>query len=91
MFGGAGEKKGFDYAVKLKQEKVLAPIPILMITSVNLQLPTYHFSPNTDGEYLPVDDFVDKPAPPEVLTEKVKTLLEMKTSKWENWPNPSPQ
>ena len=89
MFGETKEKKGFDYAVRIKREKTLAPIPILMLTSVNVQLPTYHFSPKTDGEYLPVDEFIDKPAPPEVLTEKVKKLIEMKTSKWANWPNPS--
>ncbi len=87
MFGASGEKKGFEYAVKLKQEKSLASIPILMITAVNVQHPTYKFSPDTDGEYLPVDEFIDKPARPEELTEKVKKMLRMKTSKWENWPS----
>ncbi len=91
MFGETEEKKGFEYAVKLKQEKALASIPIMMITAVNVQHPTYHFSPETDGEYLPVDEFIDKPAMPEELTEKVKKLLEMKTSKWENWPNKAHQ
>jgi two-component system alkaline phosphatase synthesis response regulator PhoP len=91
MFGETEEKKGFDYAVRMKQEKALASIPILMVTSVNVQLPTHHFSPKTDGEYLPVDEFIDKPAPSKELTEKVKKLLELKTSRWVNWPNPSSQ
>jgi DNA-binding response OmpR family regulator len=91
MFGEKEKVKGFDYAVKLKNDKVLAPIPILMITSVNMRYPEFHFSPESDGEYLPVDDFIDKPAKPNDLIEKVKRLIEMKTSKWINWPNPPPQ
>ena len=33
------------------------------------------FSTKTDGEFLPVDDFVEKPIRPQVLLEKVKKLL----------------
>ena len=35
MFGEEEKIKGFDYAVKMKQDKALAPIPILMLTAVN--------------------------------------------------------
>ena len=63
-------------------------IPILMVTSVNIRRPGYKFSPDTDGEYLPVDDFIDKPAKPENLVKKVAKLLEQKVSRWANWPNP---
>ncbi len=35
MFGEEDIIKGFDYAVKMKQDKALAPIPILMLTAVN--------------------------------------------------------
>ena len=45
MFGEEDIIKGFDYAVKMKQDKALAPIPILMLTAVNVQHPTFHFSP----------------------------------------------
>lgn len=91
MFGEEEKIKGFDYAVKMKQDKALAPIPILMLTAVNVQHPTYRFSPDSDGEYLPVDEFIDKPAQPEELVEKVKKLMQMKISKWVNWPNPADQ
>lgn len=86
MFGSQEKTKGFDCAIKMKQSKLLAPIPILMITAVNAKRPLFRFSPSTDGEYLPVDDFVDKPAKPKELVQKVNALLEQGTSKWVNWP-----
>jgi two-component system alkaline phosphatase synthesis response regulator PhoP len=86
MFGEEEMTKGFDYALKLKKDKALAPIPILMVTAVNVRHSSFHFSPDSDGKFLPVDDFIDKPAQPEELVEKVKKLLEMKTSRWADWP-----
>jgi DNA-binding response OmpR family regulator len=88
MFGDAGATQGFDYAVKMKQDKALAPIPILMVTAVNLRKEQFKFSPQTDGEYLPVDDFIDKPAQPDDLVHKAKSLIDQKVSKWVNWPHP---
>ena len=86
MFGREQKADGFDYAVKMKQDKDLAPVPILMITAVNIRRPEFHFSPNTDEEYLPVDGFIDKPAQPKDLVEKVQALLSQKYSKWKEWP-----
>ncbi len=86
MFGSRKRTQGFDYAVKFKQDKELAPIPILMVTAVNLQYPTFGFSPKSDNEFLPVDEFIDKPAQPEELVSKVEKLLQRKRSIWANWP-----
>ncbi len=72
-------------------DKKLAPIPILMVTAINVRYPEFQFSPESDGEYLPVDDFIDKPAQPKELIQKVQKLLETKVSKWVNWPNPPAQ
>jgi len=91
MFGESQKTRGFDCALELKQDKVLAPVPILMVTAVNIRHKGFHFSPNTDGEYLPVDDFIDKPAQPEDLVQKVKELLKKGVSKWKNWPHPPSQ
>ena len=90
MFGEREESRGFYYAQKMKRDKDLAPIPILMVTAVNIRHKDFSFSPRTDGEYLPVDDFIDKPAQPEDLVRKVKKLLDQKVSKWKDWPNPTP-
>jgi len=89
MFGAREQTKGFDYAVKIRQDRELASIPILMVTAVNVRHPGFGFCPESDEEYLPVDDFVDKPAQPRELTEKVRRLLAQKTSNWKNWPERS--
>ena len=85
MFGRTEQAVGFDSAVEMKKDETLAPIPILMITAVNIRYPNFGFSPQADGDYLPVDEFVNKPADPEELISKVKALLKQKTSKWANW------
>ena len=87
MFGGTGKSQGFDYAVKMKQDKSIAAIPILMATAVNIDSKDYKFSPNTDGEYLPVDEFVEKRVQPAKLVRKVEALIKKGTSDWINWPD----
>lgn len=47
-------------------------IPILMLTSIHSTTPL-RFSPTED--YLPVDEFVDKPIDPDELLAKVDALL----------------
>ena len=61
MFGSRGESKGFNFAQKLRNEKQFADIPVLMLTAINTEKPDFNFSPETDGEFLPVDSFLDKP------------------------------
>ncbi|HUX94762.1 MAG TPA: response regulator [Bacteroidales bacterium] len=86
MFGSKGESKGFDFANKVRIDTQFAAIPILMLTAINSQSPFFNFSPDTDGEYLPVDSFLDKPVKFDELFLKVEDLLRQKTSKWQNWP-----
>lgn len=86
MFGSRGESKGFDFAQEIKLEKEYASVPILMLTAINTERPSFKFSPETDGEFLPVDSFLDKPVRSEELIEKVESLLRQKTSLWKNWP-----
>lgn len=47
-------------------------IPILMLTAIHSTTPL-RFGPTQD--FLPVEDFVDKPIDPEQLLEKVNSLL----------------
>ena len=49
-------------------------IPILMLTAI-VEKKQMKFSTQKDGDFLPVDDFVEKPIRPQVLLEKVKKLL----------------
>ena len=86
MFGNRGESKGFDFAQKIRTDKSLSDIPILMMTAINTEKPLFNFSPETDSEFLPVDAFLDKPVKTEELYSKVGELLKQKISKWRNWP-----
>ena len=75
--------EGFWTAQKLKstsprsQYRSYANIPILMLTAINSEV-DWRFSPNTDGEYLPVDDFVEKPIEPKELLQRVRNLITSK-------------
>jgi DNA-binding response OmpR family regulator len=89
MFGSDERTRGFDVALKLKGQRDIARIPILMVTAVNVRHPSFHFHPESDGEHLPVDAFIDKPAQPTELLAKVEELLEQGTSRWASWPQPA--
>jgi DNA-binding response OmpR family regulator len=80
MFGSKGESKGFDFAQNTKLNKKFAAIPILMLTAINNEKPSFKFSPETDGEFLPVDSFLDKPVHSDDLLGKVGDILQQKTS-----------
>ena len=49
-------------------------IPILMLTAI-VEKKHMKFSTKTDGDFLPVDDFVEKPIRPQVLLEKIKKMV----------------
>ena len=49
-------------------------IPILMLTSIS-EKTGMMFDPEEDREFLPVDDFVEKPIKPDDLLEKVGKLI----------------
>lgn len=68
-------KTGFDLAYKLKEDKTTCHIPLLMLTAINIEQAGFDTSPKIDGKYLPVDEFIDKPAQPDDLIEKVERLL----------------
>jgi CheY-like chemotaxis protein len=70
---------GFQTSLKLRdpaedsEYAAYRNIPILMLTAIHTTT-SLRFGP--DEAYLPVDDFVDKPIDPDVLLEKVSTLIE---------------
>jgi CheY-like chemotaxis protein len=70
--------EGFQVALTLRNsdpESEYAPyrqIPILMLTAIHTTTPL-RFGP--DEDYLPVDDFIEKPLEPDLLAQKVKELL----------------
>ena len=68
------ETEGFQVAQDLKSDPQLKEIPILMMTSVSAKS-GFSFNPQTDGDYLPVEDFVEKPVDPADLLARVAKLL----------------
>ncbi len=71
--------EGFQLAYQLKNDPQYSSIPILMVTSVT-QKTGFRFSPETDGDFLPVEGFIEKPVNPQQLLSKIKQLLQ-KTNK----------
>jgi CheY-like chemotaxis protein len=72
--------EGFHVSYELRDKdpkseyREFSKIPIIMLTSISQKM-GMKFSPEKDGEYLPVDEFVEKPIRVESLLEKVKKLL----------------
>ena len=67
--------EGFHFAYKLRQDQKLKKLPVLMITQIN-QESSFNFSPDTDGDFLPVEDFLEKPVTAEDLLSSVERLLQ---------------
>jgi len=69
---------GFHVSLKLRSPEPDSPyaafrkMPILMLTAIHTTTPL-RFAP--DADYLPVDEFVEKPISPESLLQKVEKLL----------------
>jgi len=74
--------EGFQISLQLRnpdpksEYAQYAHIPILLLTAIHKTTPL-RFGPDTN--YLPVDEFVEKPVQPAALLEKVKKLLAKKT------------
>jgi len=72
------QTEGFQVSLALRSRDpdseyaAYAQVPILMLTAIHQTTPL-RFSP--DSDYLPVDDFVEKPVKPGILLAKVKKLL----------------
>jgi CheY-like chemotaxis protein len=72
MMGAIDE--GFQVAYQLRQERETADIPILMLTAVSEQT-GFGFDPGRDAEFLPVDEFLEKPLSPRKLVDLVRKHL----------------
>lgn len=72
MMGKVDE--GFQVAYQLRGDAGTKDIPILMLTAVSGQT-GYDFDPKADGEFLPVDEFLEKPVSPRVLVDMVRKHL----------------
>jgi len=71
---------GFQFSYQLRnpdpksEYAQYAKIPILMLTGIGIRR-GMSFSPEADRDFLPVDDYVEKPVQPSVLLKRIEELL----------------
>ncbi len=71
------EFEGFNVSYDLRKDPKLKYIPILMATAIT-EKTGFSFSPDTDGEFLPVDDYVEKPVQQNDLIMRIERLLNLR-------------
>jgi two-component system alkaline phosphatase synthesis response regulator PhoP len=72
MMGKVDE--GFQVAYELRGDQATKDIPILMLTAV-ADRTGFGFDPARDREFLPVDEFLEKPVSPGKLVDMVRKHL----------------
>ncbi|MBN1317238.1 MAG: response regulator [Anaerolineales bacterium] len=66
--------EGFEVARTLREDHKLTALPIIMLSGIHSQkINPYRFAP--DGEYLPIDVFLDKPIKPDMLVRTIREIL----------------
>ena len=67
---------GFDLARKIRQTQEIRDLPVILLTEVNQKFPTDFSSDDIDPDWMPVQDFLEKPVDIETLLTKVRDLLQ---------------
>ncbi len=77
--------EGFHFVWQLRQrdEAYYKAVPIVVLTAIHEKTELRFYPDSADGtyqagEFLPVQDFVDKPVDPAVLLERIKRVLRLK-------------
>ena len=66
--------EGFYVCQRIRSCPEIGQVPIIMITAIH-QSTKFRFSPDTDENYLPADEFLDKPVNPSTLVQLVDKWL----------------
>lgn len=69
--------EGIMIARKIGDDKKLREIPILIITGMREQIAFLFPGQPVHPSFVPVDELIEKPVEPNLLLEKVSTLLKM--------------
>ncbi|MBL7077423.1 MAG: response regulator [Kiritimatiellae bacterium] len=70
---------GFDLARKIRRDPDIRDLPIILMTGVNEEFPMDFSVDDIDPDWMPVQDFLEKPASVPVLLEHVQKMLEAAT------------
>jgi two-component system, OmpR family, alkaline phosphatase synthesis response regulator PhoP len=68
------DDEGFQVSYAMRKDPQLTHIPIVMVTSVSSKT-GFSFDRNRDQDFLPVNEFLEKPVDPKVLIDKVRENL----------------
>ncbi len=68
------QDEGFQTAYRFRSDQDLGDVPIVMITSVS-QVSGFQFDRDKDQDFLPVQDFIEKPISPDKLIDVVRKYL----------------
>jgi DNA-binding response OmpR family regulator len=66
---------GFDLAREIRTNTELHYLPIILLTSINQEYPMDFSGRDIDPEWMPVQEFIEKPVAISELIEKIKGLL----------------
>ncbi|MEI7436802.1 MAG: response regulator [bacterium] len=66
---------GFDLARQIRRMKDIKDLPIILLTGINQDFPMDFSSHDIDPDWMPVQDFMEKPVKVEVLLEKMSRLM----------------
>jgi CheY-like chemotaxis protein len=79
MMGRGAE--GVMMARKINKDPVLRKIPVLIITGIREQMAFLFPGQPVHPRFLPTDELLEKPVPPDLLLEKVSQLLTLAKEK----------
>ena len=66
---------GFDLARRIRRDKAGKNLPIILLTGINQEFPMDFSVNDIDSNWMPVQDFMEKPVRISALLEKVNRLL----------------
>jgi two-component system alkaline phosphatase synthesis response regulator PhoP len=66
---------GFDLARQIRCRREIRDLPIVLLTAVNQEFPMDFSAKDIDPEWMPVQDFVEKPVSATCLLETVRKIL----------------
>ncbi|OQX78100.1 MAG: response regulator [Bacteroidetes bacterium 4484_249] len=67
--------EGFEMAREIKKKSEYKYIPILMLTSISEVTGVNFSAAASDPDWLPADEYLDKPVEPEELLKQIRVLL----------------
>lgn len=74
MFPG-NPSAGFELARSIRQREEIKSLPIILLTNVNQEIPMDFSTKDIDDEWMPVQDFLEKPLKIDQLKQKIEEIL----------------